>query len=124
MSPASRGIKDTSRQGRYHNARFRDLAAELGITVSKDPKIGWSPTTVPDLTLADYVDQVAELEDALTAYRLADVPADKTKSNNGVVATCGCDPVRKIRLSKTTYEQGSVYCGICEQAFIGDVELG
>src|SRR5690348_13975807 len=78
---AARGIKDTSRQGRYHNARFRDLAAELGITVTKDPKIGWSPTTVPDLTAADYADQVADLEEALTAYRLADVPDGKTKSN-------------------------------------------
>ena len=29
----TRGIKDTSRQGRYHNRRFAELAAELGITV-------------------------------------------------------------------------------------------
>lgn len=117
-------MKDTSRQGRYHNAKFRDIAAELGIVVTKDPKLGWSPTTVPDLTAADYANQVAELEEALTAYRLAGMPADKTKSNNGIVATCGCEPVRKIRLSKTTYELGSIYCGICEQVFTGDVEEG
>jgi len=30
---ATRQIKDTSRQGRYHNRRFAELAAELGITV-------------------------------------------------------------------------------------------
>lgn len=121
---AIRGIKDTSRQGRHHNARFRDIASELGIVVTKDPKLGWSPTTVPDLTASDYADQVAELEEALTAYRLTDVPADKTRSNNGVVATCGCEPARKIRLSKTTYELGPIYCGICEMAFTGDVEEG
>jgi hypothetical protein len=28
-----RGIKDTSRQGRYHNARFRTLADEVGLEV-------------------------------------------------------------------------------------------
>jgi hypothetical protein len=42
-----RGIKDTSRQGRWHNARFKALAEELGIEVTKDPRIGWSPTTLP-----------------------------------------------------------------------------
>lgn len=39
-----RGIKDTSRQGRWHNTKFKALAEELGIEVSKDPRIGWSPT--------------------------------------------------------------------------------
>jgi hypothetical protein len=33
-----RGIKDTPRQGRWHNARFKALAQEVGIEVSKDPK--------------------------------------------------------------------------------------
>jgi hypothetical protein len=35
-----RGIKDTSRQGRWHNARFKALAEELGIEVTKDSRIG------------------------------------------------------------------------------------
>ena len=43
-----RGIKDTSRQGRWQSARFKALAEELGIEVTKDPAIGWSPTTLPD----------------------------------------------------------------------------
>ena len=45
-----RGIKDTSRQGRYHNRRFRDLAAEVGLAVREVPVIGWSDTHVPDAT--------------------------------------------------------------------------
>jgi hypothetical protein len=118
---AARGIKATGRQGRYHNAKFRDLAAELGITVSKDPKIGWSPTTVPALTVADYGDQVAELEEALTAYCLADVPADRTSPTT---ASWRCEPARKIRLSKTIYELGPIDCGVCERAFTDDVEEG
>jgi hypothetical protein len=47
-----RGIKDTSRQGRWHNARFKALAEELGIEVTKDPRIGWSPTNLPAETRA------------------------------------------------------------------------
>lgn len=45
-----RGIKDTSRQGRWHNARFKALAEELWIEVAKDPRIGWSPTAIPAAT--------------------------------------------------------------------------
>jgi hypothetical protein len=60
--------------------------------------------------MGDRVVVIAQLRQE--AHPLTDAPADKTKSNNGVVATCGCDPARKIRLSTTTYEQGSIYCGI------------
>ena len=95
---AIRGIKDTSRQGRYHNTNFRDIAVELGVTVDKDPRIGWSITSVPDLTARDYAEAVDALDQALTAYRLADLHDAKPKTNNGIVAECGCDPARKIRL--------------------------
>ena len=51
---AARGIKDTSRQGRYHNTKYKMLAEELGITVTFDPAIGWSITSVPGHTAEDY----------------------------------------------------------------------
>jgi hypothetical protein len=115
---ATRGVKDTSRQGRYHNTRFRDLATELGIAVDRDPSIGWSLTTVPDTTAETYADEITALGAALTAHRLADVHgAARTTSNNGLVATCACNPPRKIRLSRTAYETGSVLCGVCEDDF-------
>lgn len=44
---STRGIKDTSRQGRYHNRRFAQLATELGIVVAPDGARGWSATTPP-----------------------------------------------------------------------------
>ena len=44
---AARGIKDTSRQHRYHNTKYKMLAEELGITVTFDPTIGWSITIGP-----------------------------------------------------------------------------
>ncbi|HEY5260858.1 MAG TPA: hypothetical protein VIJ33_01970 [Solirubrobacteraceae bacterium] len=64
-----RGIKDTSRQGRYHNRRFKALAEELGLHVDHDPRIGWSPTTLPTESAARYSVAIANLERALTAYR-------------------------------------------------------
>jgi hypothetical protein len=115
---ATRSIKDTSRQGRYHNARFRDLATELGIRVERDPRIGWSITTVPDTTAQHYGEQIAALDTAIKAHRLADVHgAGRTTSNNGLVATCACEPPRKIRLSRTAYDAGAITCGACETDF-------
>ena len=66
---AARGIKDTSRQHRYHNTKYKMLAEELGITVTFDPTIGWSITTVPDPTAEDYADQLAALHAAMTLWR-------------------------------------------------------
>jgi hypothetical protein len=115
---ATRSIKDTSRQGRYHNTRFRDLATELGIRVERDPRIGWSITTVPDTTAQHYGDQIAALDTAIKAHRLADVHgAGRTTSNNGLVATCECEPPRKIRLSRSAYDAGAITCGACEADF-------
>jgi hypothetical protein len=51
--PAARGgarsrrvrqVQDTSRQGRYHNTRYRALAEELGLTVTQVAGLGWSGT--------------------------------------------------------------------------------
>ena len=39
------GIQDTSRQGAYHNKRFRDEAVKRGIMIDYDPRIGWSLTS-------------------------------------------------------------------------------
>ncbi len=65
---STRGIKDTSRQGRYHNKKFAELAAELGIVVEPDGARGWSATTLPDDTAAVYVAELAQLAEAITAY--------------------------------------------------------
>lgn len=64
-----RGIKDTSRQGRWHNVRFKTLADELGIDVVKDGRIGWSPTTIPAATREAYAEVIDELGRVLRLHR-------------------------------------------------------
>jgi hypothetical protein len=51
---AHRGVKDTSRQGRHHNRRFKELAEELGLSVAHHPRLGWSPTTLPAAATVQY----------------------------------------------------------------------
>lgn len=114
----TRGIKDTSRQGRYHNDRYRTLAEEIGLTVSKDAKLGWSPSALTDNSRQQYADQVDQLAGVLVAYRRSFGRADDTgrpSSNNGVSAVCDCG--RKIRVSRTVYELGPIQCTLCETPF-------
>jgi curved DNA-binding protein CbpA len=115
---AARGIKDTSRQGRYHNKHYKALAEELGITVEFDKTIGWSITTVPGHTAERYADQLAALTDAMTLWRL-DEPFTATtttrRSTNLIAATCPCG--RRIRVAASTLAEAPITCGECDGKF-------
>ncbi|AYF78033.1 hypothetical protein D7D52_34165 [Nocardia yunnanensis] len=113
----TRGIKDTSRQGRWHNERFRALGEELGLTLAHHDKIGWSITTVPEQTREVFRDGLEELTYALVAYRRQEPGRrDGRKSNNnGLTAECDCG--RKIRASRSAYEAGLISCGRCGGLF-------
>jgi hypothetical protein len=115
----ARGIQDTSRQGRWHNKKFATLAKELGLTASKDDKLGYSPCTLTDTATADYVDIIAALTSALRAFRHPDPTGEgkqRTNNNNGV--SCECECPRKIRLSITAFEEGPIVCAECQAAFL------
>lgn len=114
----TRGIHDTSRQGRWHNTRFRALAEELGLTVEKVDGTGWSKTTVPEATARVYASELQALQAAITAYRHTPIrPATggRASNNNGQPATCPCG--RRIRASPTVFQQGSILCGLCGTPF-------
>ena len=48
------GIQDCSRGGTYHNKRFKEAAEERDLSISYDPRIGWS-ITEPTEALIDYI---------------------------------------------------------------------
>jgi len=115
----ARGIKDTSRQGRYHNTKFKTLAEEVGITVTKDPRIGWSPTELPDTTSADYATTIDALSRALRLYRATEgTDTGTTKTTNPPPCVCECG--RRIRVSTSVREAGPITCGICGTDFQPD----
>ncbi|MGC7101612.1 hypothetical protein ACPZ19_43645 [Amycolatopsis lurida] len=117
----TREIKDTSRQGRYHNKRFKALGEELGLILEEDPSIGWSVTCVPTKTSNTYRPEVKLIRDALVAFRHAEVVAPgKPRSSNLAVATCGCD--RKIRVAKSVLGEAPILCGRCGGEFTADDE--
>ncbi|MGV9615171.1 hypothetical protein [Nocardia xishanensis] len=136
---ATRGVKDTSRNGAYHNGRYRDIAVEVGLTVDRDKGSGWATTVVDDDTAQSYQREIDKLGTLLVAHRrsehdfLADEPAvadgedaesaptdpdrKPAKPHNGYSLTCGCEPVRRVRASQRTVDAGPILCGVCEQPF-------
>jgi hypothetical protein len=112
----ARAIKDTSRQGRFHNTRYKRLAVELGLDVTTVGTIGWSATRVPDTTAIEYTHQLDELAAVLTAWRYREADPDRrTSSNNGLSASCACG--RRIRVAPSTYQAGPILCALCGSEF-------
>lgn len=122
-------VQDTSRGGRYHNAKYKAIAQGIGLTIERHPIIGWSLTTVPDATVDDY--DLAPLEEALVLFRRSEAgiagvlgggkggadgaPGDDAKRRGNVKATCGCD--RSIRVAPSVLAAGAITCGVCNTDF-------
>lgn len=137
----AQGIKDTSRQGRYHNAKFKAVAESLGLEMHQVPGIGWSGTSIPTATAALYADEVAALARAIRAYRHAEGggtlsgpggelngpegshdeddtdQGEKKAPKNGYALECECATPRKIRASRAVALDGPIICGICHEIF-------
>lgn len=141
----ARQVQDTSRQGRYHNARFKALGEELGLTITQAPGIGWSGTALAPGTATEYAAELTGLAAAITAHRYAEayLPGGSTGGagtgagdgqdddgdqgdestaggrrrppKNGVVLVCGCP--RRIRASASVAELGPILCGVCRAEF-------
>jgi len=117
----TRSVKDTSRQGRWHNKQFAKLAAELGMSVDLDDKLGYSPCTLTETTRTRYQPVIGNLAAALRVYRHPEPTGQakgRTSNNNGVTCECGCP--RKLRISKTVFDEGPIVCAVCDAAFLPD----
>ena len=128
-----RGIEDTSRQGRYHNRKFVQLAVELGLTAPEapHPSIGWSMCTLGDETAARWASTIAGIDAAALPFLdsgLLDGSGGSGGDGGGKAggragarrsAVCGCNPPRKLSLTLKQLEVGGIMCAIC----MGDFEV-
>lgn len=141
-----RGIKDTSRQGRWHNQRFRRLAEELGLEYPKEsahPRVGFSECLMTPGTREEYAQVIEDLDRAIRLTIalpefLATAPEGgeshgageyihhggrkprqpgATPTTNNLKAVCGCPTPRIIRASRKVLEEGDIVCGKCRESF-------
>ncbi len=109
----AREIRDTSRQGRYHNKKYARLAEELGLNVSEDSQFGWTITTVSAAAAQRYDSLLSALDDAMTLWRGDEhTPAATTRRNtNLIAAACPCG--RSIRVAASTLAEAPIVCQAC-----------
>ncbi len=125
-----RGVQDTSRQGRYHNARFMELAREIGLepTGAIDGNC-----VVPDTTELEYVSELAQLQAELDRWRETEFGIDwdqltregtgdtvkitKTPAQPRSKAVVSCDCDRRIKIAKAALERAPITCGACGSQF-------
>ncbi|MFF0170200.1 hypothetical protein [Streptomyces prasinus] len=92
----ARGIEDCS-ASQYHNKKFRDAAAELGLRQQADisayfkKKYGFAGTEPTDETKAAYAEQITALDEAIRATRVPSFLATRTRGGGGGVADGDAD---------------------------------
>jgi hypothetical protein len=98
------------------NRRYTTLARDFGLEVAAVKPIGWSATSVPELTAAAYAGQLAELAAALVLWRRQEHRIGSgARSRNLLACVCPCG--RKLRASRTTLQEAPIVCGLCAQPF-------
>lgn len=112
------GQQDTSRQGRYHNRTFADVAAQQGLMVVPDRRIGFTTVGITDDCARAFRNAIEELDESIELWQDL-VPRGPSGTRPGsrslkaVCPTCG----RIIRLSKTAFESGPIVCVPCDEPF-------
>jgi hypothetical protein len=126
---AARGVRDTSRAGRYHNRRFLAVAEELGLDYAEEPhpSSGFSVVTMNAETRRRYRPTAERLQRALNAH-LAATSGETSRSFRGPAARHGssgggvrvkavCDCGRNVRVVPSVLAQAPIVCGACGTPF-------
>ncbi|MDQ3462338.1 MAG: hypothetical protein M3471_04790 [Actinomycetota bacterium] len=138
---AARGIRDTSRGGRYHNANFKAAAAEVGLKPGRMDPYGWARTALTPSTAEHYAEAITGIEAHMRLARGLPASRGVGVEGNGMdgldrdgaetegsegrdrerttqrAAECGCEPARKLRMAPSVLARGPVVCGLCDSAF-------
>lgn len=132
-------IKDTSRNGRYHNRRFAEIALQIGLQTERDQQIGHRTPRLSARGLYEYTDLLAELEAGLILSRRSpatehdegidaeseqpngiNTETPSVASSKYVFAKCCCRRGRgsvTIRIARGSWRPGVVRCAACGEAF-------
>ncbi|MBB1252358.1 hypothetical protein [Streptomyces alkaliterrae] len=126
---AARGIRDTSRAGRYHNRRFLAVAEELGLQHASEPhpSSGFSLVSMTPECRKRYRATAERLRRALRAHTVA-TRGDSSRSFRGPAARHGssgggvrvkavCDCGRNVRVVPSVLAQAPIMCGACGKQF-------
>ena len=125
------GVADTSKRGRYHNARFRALAEHLGLEWrggNPPHDVGYADMELPT-EIGDWETYLQEAAVGCGEWKNA-VPERNTMPerntgpersprgrNSRPKAVCGCVPERPLWLSRTLLSARTVACTQCGEPY-------
>lgn len=102
-------IQDTSRNGSYHNKKFKDVAECHGLIIEKDKKYGWTLTSLNEEAKA-FIKSLNAEGFAIYRKKLAHIKSTSKQSTRKYVCpSCGCI----IRATKEV----RVICSDCNVEF-------
>jgi hypothetical protein len=105
------GIKDTSRAGTYHNAKFKEQAEAHGLIVRDiDEKYGWAATALTS-AVRDGIPALRINRRAFSVARVASKPGEKKKSSSRKYICPMCGIV--VRATKDV----NIRCTDCDADF-------
>lgn len=133
------GIQDCSNRGRYHNRKFAEVADQLGLSVTKDPRYGHRTPSLKPHAREEYADLLAELDAVLTLVREPE-RVRRTKGSSAAKATgnttlatiaeanakyifasCQCRTGRggfaTVRMAKGSWRPSTIWCSVCGHGF-------
>lgn len=108
------GVKDTSRQGRYHGSKFRDLAERVGLVCEADEKIGTRTVGLQSHAAIHYADQISALDNALTTYRAPEA-SKESKPSTSVKVQCNCEVPFTLSKKAWAIFSETLSCDLCRE---------
>lgn len=103
------GIKDTSRQGWYHNQQYKKAAEAHGLIVTKSDKYGWAHTKLDEET-SKWLAKRKATEDFGLHRRAVPKKQRKTVKSHSIKYQCPCCG-NSVRATKPV----SIRCEDCDQ---------
>lgn len=103
-----RDVQDTSRQGRFHNARFKALGEEVGLVVEKVVTIGWADTHLSDSTRRKYRPEITLLRRALKTHRIPEWEMERAPRKKRTIKLQTASG-RTVTVPITFHEQGGIF---------------
>ena len=115
------GIKDTSRNGTYHNRRFKEQAELRGLVIGYDKRIGHSPTS-PSEDLINYIIENDWSDILIGRHSLSFCPGGGSSTSPGAYGGSSTSPgadfdqPQKIKKPSSTRKYVCPCCGMSVRA--------
>lgn len=107
-------ILDTSRQGRYHNKKFKLQGEKIGCQMRRDNYYGFSDIVVPD----QLIDKIGFNNLASRLKNASENDKNRVANRKGKIVTFYCPVCNRTAKASDSMK---LYCGFCNVQMLNDI---